>query len=166
MALLVAIVGAVVLAPLSAGAAPKTSSGTIENVTGTLPGGGTFTGDLTDLVFSNVDGVLTLTGVLNGEVNVGGVVTPIVDHAFSVVVDIIQAPGGVCDILYLELGPIDLDLLGLVVHLDQIVLDVDAVPGAGNLLGNLLCAVSGLLDGSGNVNALARLLNQILALLG
>lgn len=36
---------------------------------------------------------------------------------------------GSCDILHPEIGPIDLDLLGLVVHLDQIVLDIDAESG-------------------------------------
>jgi hypothetical protein len=67
-----------------------------------------------------------------------------------------------CDILHLELGPLDLDLLGLVVHLDRIVLDIDAQSGAGNLLGNLLCAVVGLLD---DPSGLARVLNDILAIL-
>jgi hypothetical protein len=52
-----------------------------------------------------------------------------------------------CPILHLDLGPLNLNLLGLRVHLDEVVLDVDADPGPGNLLGNLLCAVAGLLDG-------------------
>ena len=52
-----------------------------------------------------------------------------------------------CDILNLVLGPLDLDLLGLLIHLNRVVLDIVAVAGAGNLLGNLLCAVAGLLDG-------------------
>ena len=51
--------------------------------------------------------------------------------------------------LNLVLGPLDLNLLGLEVHLDKVVLDIIAVTGAGNLLGNLLCAVAGLLDGTG-----------------
>jgi hypothetical protein len=68
----------------------------------------------------------------------------------------------ICDILHLELGPLDLDLLGLVVHLDRIVLDIDAESGPGNLLGNLLCAVVGLLD---NPTGLAQLLNDILAII-
>ena len=46
--------------------------------------------------------------------------------------------------------PLDLDLLGLQVHLDRVVLDIVAQTGAGNLLGNLLCAVTGLLDGGLN----------------
>jgi hypothetical protein len=60
---------------------------------------------------------------------------------------------------------LDLNLLGLVVHLDRVVLDISAVPGAGNLLGNLLCAVAGLLDGGGPLVAIAILLNRILAIL-
>ena len=48
------------------------------------------------------------------------------------------------------------------------VIDIVAVTGAGNLLGNLLCAVTGLLDGglSGLLGRLTTLLNQILAQLG
>lgn len=72
-----------------------------------------------------------------------------------------------CDILNLVLGPLDLDLLGLQVHLDKVVLKIDAAPGAGNLLGNLLCAVAGLLDGgqSGLLTQISQILNSILAIL-
>jgi hypothetical protein len=70
-----------------------------------------------------------------------------------------------CDILNLVLGPLHLNLLGLEVHLNQVVLDIVAVSGAGNLLGNLLCAVAGLLDGGGALGQIAGLLNQILAIL-
>jgi hypothetical protein len=70
---------------------------------------------------------------------------------------------GTCDILHLELGPIDLDLLGLVVHVDKIVIDIDAQSGPGNLLGNLLCAVANLLNGGGPLAAIVNLLNQILS---
>jgi hypothetical protein len=68
-----------------------------------------------------------------------------------------------CDILHLVLGPLDLNLLGVKVHLDKVVLDIVAQSGAGNLLGNLLCAVTGLLDA--NQLKLANVLNRILALL-
>jgi hypothetical protein len=67
-----------------------------------------------------------------------------------------------CPILNLDLGPLHLDLLGLVVDLNRVVLTIVAQSGAGNLLGNLLCAVTGLLD---NPGGLATLLNQILAAL-
>ena len=77
------------------------------------------------------------------------------------------APGA-CKVLNLVLGPLDLDLLGLQVHLDKVVLNIIAQSGAGNLLGNLLCAVAGLLDGptlSGLLSQVSALLNSILAIL-
>jgi hypothetical protein len=74
-----------------------------------------------------------------------------------------------CDVLFLQLGPLDLNLLGLVVHLDQVTLDIDAQTGGGELLGNLLCAITGLLDPLvflENLGQIADLLNQIIALIG
>ena len=80
-----------------------------------------------------------------------------------------------CDILHLVLGPLDLNLLGLRVQLNQVKLDITAVPGDGNLLGNLLCALTGLLNQNGlltqlqnlvgGLNQVASALNAILALL-
>ena len=67
-----------------------------------------------------------------------------------------------CEILHLDLGPLSLDLLGLQVNLNEVVLDISAQSGSGNLLGNLLCAVTHLLDGTGNLIDLSNLLNQIL----
>jgi hypothetical protein len=68
---------------------------------------------------------------------------------------------GVCDILFLDIGPISLDLLGLLLDIAPIQIDLDADPGAGNLLGNLLCAVTGLLDGAGLLADLLGLLDRI-----
>jgi len=76
------------------------------------------------------------------------------------------AQGAACEILRLATGAIDLNLLGLTVHLDPLLLVVSAVPGAGNLLGNLLCAIVGLLDGVGSLVQVTQLLNQLLGLLG
>jgi len=72
-----------------------------------------------------------------------------------------------CSVLHLVLGPLHLDLLGLVVDLNQVVLDITAVP-AGGLLGQLLCSVANLLSGGlqGLLGQLATLLNQILGQLG
>jgi hypothetical protein len=76
------------------------------------------------------------------------------------------AIGASCEILDLVLGPLDLDVLGLVVHLDRVHLNITADSGPGNLLGNLLCAVANLLNGpSLDLNGLVALLNQILAVL-
>jgi hypothetical protein len=74
----------------------------------------------------------------------------------------VQVGETTCQILHLDLGPLSLNLLGLQVDLSRVVLDITAQAGAGNLLGNLLCAVAGLLD---NPGGLANLLNQILAAL-
>jgi hypothetical protein len=60
------------------------------------------------------------------------------------------------------LGPLDLNLLGLMVYLNQVVLDITAQSGPGNLLCNLLCAVAHILDGGAPLGALAGLLNNIL----
>jgi hypothetical protein len=70
-----------------------------------------------------------------------------------------------CDILGLVLGPLHLDLLGLVVDLNQVVLDITGETGAGNLLGNLLCSLLGLLDGAGALVDISQLLNRILDVL-
>lgn len=67
-----------------------------------------------------------------------------------------------CPILHLTLGPLDLNLLGLMIHLDQVVLNIDAQSGPGNLLGNLLCGIAGLPDQG---LSLSDLLNQIVDLL-
>jgi hypothetical protein len=82
-----------------------------------------------------------------------------------------------CPVLHLVLGPVHLNLLGLVVNLgggaaanQPIVLDITAVQGPGNLLGNLLCGVANLLNGTGTTSLTsgltAGLLNLVNALLG
>ena len=72
---------------------------------------------------------------------------------------------GTCQILHLELGPIDLNLLGLVVHVDKIVVDITAQSGPGNLLGNLLCGLANALNGGVSATTIANILNHILAVL-
>jgi hypothetical protein len=75
---------------------------------------------------------------------------------------------GACQVLNLVLGPIDLNLLGLRVRTNQINLLIEAVPGAGNLLGNLLCGITGILDPNTLANTplgqLTQILNALLAL--
>ena len=71
-------------------------------------------------------------------------------------------PPDVCPILHLELGPLDLNLLGLRVQLNQVVLDITAERGPGNLLGNLLCAIAGLLDGVDLGEVLGNLLQNLI----
>jgi hypothetical protein len=79
-------------------------------------------------------------------------------------------PGGphACAILHLELGPLNLNLLGLEVILDDcsggpVTVDITAERGRGNLLGNLLCGLLG--DGLISLGStLQAILNQILAI--
>lgn len=147
-------------------AKPGSGTGSLP-VTGELSDGGTFEGTISDLTASvNDAGDVVVSGVLNGTATTAdGTTTQITDQAFTTTAAL--QPGGACDILFLDLGPIFLDLLGLQVDLSQITLDVNAVPGAGNLLGNLLCAITGLLDNPGNTaNGIANLLNQVFSLLG
>jgi hypothetical protein len=147
-------------------AKPGSGTGSLP-VSGTLSDGGTFEGTISDLDASvNEAGDLVVSGVLNGTAtDATGTVTGITDQVFTTTATLDQ--GGACDILFLDLGPIFLDLLGLPVDLSEITLDVNAVPGAGNLLGNLLCAITGLLDNpDGTTDAIANLLDRIFDLLG
>lgn len=125
-------------------------------IEGTLDGK-TFEGFLEVTDFVNQAGDLVAVGnILNAAGNVIG--------AFSALVTTQQAS---CQILRLELGPLELDLLGLVITIpNPIIIEIEAVPGAGNLLGNLLCAIARLLDTNASTNAIARLLNRLLRLLG
>ena len=131
-------------------------------VTGTARKGGKFTGAFRIKQFGVANNRMVAVGTLTGTIQNGsGNVLGTVLRTLTLPVIIGQAE---CDILHLELGPLDLDLLGLEVHLDRIVLDIDADP-TGGLLGSLLCAVANLLDIGGPLADLAALLNQILALL-
>jgi hypothetical protein len=55
-------------------------------------------------------------------------------------------PNTICQVLDLTLGPLDLNLLGLMVHLDTVHLTITA-DSEGGLLGSLLCSLAG--GGSG-----------------
>jgi hypothetical protein len=78
---------------------------------------------------------------------------------------------GACQILNLVLNPIDLNLLGLRVRLNQVALLIEAVPSAGagvpgGLLGDLVCGITNLLNPGANtpLGQLVQLLNALLAL--
>jgi hypothetical protein len=129
--------------------------------------------------FTNADGVIEATGLLKGTMtDANGTRLGTVNQTATLPLKTSAATGATsnaanaalaCNVLDLVLGPLNLNLLGLVVTLNQVHLVINAVPGAGNLLGNLLCAVAGLLNGGGALSGLlgqiTTLLNQILALL-
>ena len=152
-------------APSAASAAPTavtpgaTASSTINQ---TIAGVGTFVGSFTPTKFTNQNGTLAVTGLVTGTLTLlDGTTVPVSQTVTTTVAS--ATASGSCDILNLVLGPLHLDVLGLVVDLNQVVLNITAQSGAGNLLGNLLCAVAGLLDGTG-INGLAALLNRLLGL--
>ncbi len=137
--------------------------------------------------FRNVAGVLTARGVLKGRILRAGPdqmfrrtgvsmrVLAVDGHsarpAAARTAAFPPAPGpGACNVLNLVLAPLDLNILGLQVHLNRVVLNVVAQSGAGQLLGNLLCFVAGLLDAgsplSSFINRITALLNRILEALG
>jgi hypothetical protein len=99
-----------------------------------------------------------LTGLLNGAL--GNLTSPSSSATPA-------APTGrVTNILHLSLGPVDLNLLGLDVHLDNcsngpVTLDLSAQRGPGNLLGNLLSGVAHALDGGIGTTAADALLTSV-----
>ena len=156
-----------------------TAKGELDSrIRGTTANGRRVTGAFVPLEFSRKNGRLRVRGLIQGVVHNADGST----RTFGVMRTLrVRSIGGVpgtagrsrqaqatCDILNLVLGPLDLNLLGLEVHLNRVVLDIIARTGAGNLLGNLLCAVAGLLDGGigGLLGRLVRLLNRILGRLG
>ena len=91
--------------------------------------------------------------------------------ANTAVTSVTGTTAGACDILNLQLGPLDLKLLGLHVHLDNcaggpVTLAITAVPGAGALLGNLLCSLANLLNGGAATALIDQLLGQIAGAIG
>jgi hypothetical protein len=166
-------------AAVAAAPVAKTSDGVLRSrVVGETANGRDVRGEFVPLRFMKRNGKVKVRGLIQGEVlrDNGSVAerfavmrtmrvksiegTPI--RTRSAAREAVQAAP--CDILHLVLGPLHLDLLGLQIDLNRVVLNIVAQPGPGNLLGNLLCAVAGLLDGGldGLLGRIARLLNRIL----
>jgi hypothetical protein len=135
-------------------------------VTGTAKNGKTFKGTYTINRFVKRGGKVLAVGTLKGRlkhrhVRRTGVRIPVTSFG---------PEGGAassqvaCKVLTLTLGPLDLNLLGLRVQLNQVNLRITAIPGGG-LLGDLLCGLTNLLNPTGLTNGqLAAILNAILAL--
>ncbi|MFF5075831.1 hypothetical protein ACFY36_02185 [Actinoplanes sp. NPDC000266] len=166
---LIAALGLTAVGANPASAAPPATTTAVPSapITGTFTdaagGTGTFAGSFTPTKFAAQDGDLVATGTLTGTLtDSAGAAVGTVEQAVTAPAFVAQAT---CRILDLTLGPLHLDLLGLTVDLNQVHLVINAVSGAGNLLGNLLCAIVGLLDGTPTAGQLAAILNFLLALL-
>jgi hypothetical protein len=180
--------GAVAASSAAPSAAPSRSATVAQTDQGTMTSrfvgrtntGRRVTGTFTPLHVASRHGALMVKGIVQGVVHEAGR-TSTFTAVRSIPVRSANGQGlgrgaaasavtgrAACDILHLVLGPLDLDLLGLQVHLNRVILDIVAATGAGNLLGNLLCAITGLLDGTpaaGLLGQLTTLLNQVLAAL-
>jgi hypothetical protein len=158
----VAALTAVMVVSAPAASAQPTASAVTVPITGTN-GINSFAGNFTLTRFQVVNGALSAVGTLSGTItNIAtGATTTVTDAPVTLPVGGSSA-SATCQILHLELGPLDLTLLGLNVHLNRVVLDITATSGPGNLLGNLLCGVAHLLDSNAGATTLARLLNNLL----
>jgi hypothetical protein len=176
-----AVTAAIVCAlTLAQGASAQTSPARLTQVvplTGTAKNGSKFTGKYSIERFVAKGGKLysvgTVTGKLRGKkVTKENVRLPATVGGASAQASQVPLPplppGNACAILSLDLGPINLNVLGLVVRTNQIQLRIDAVQSAGNLLGNLLCGITGILNPSALASTplgqLAQILNALLAL--
>ena len=158
-----AMLGTMLLVPATVSAAKPSTTPLSVPVSGTLAGVSSFAGTFDITRFAVQNGQLVAVGTLTGTLtNLVTGATQAVSQALTLPISL----SGTCQILHLTLGPLDLNLLGLMVHLDRVVLDITAQQGPGNLLGNLLCAAAGLLDAGGPLTGLANLLNSILRILG
>jgi len=179
---LVALTAALVTMPAAtASAQNKNANKFVVPVTGTAAGVGTVAGNFAISRFAMQDGQLVAVGALTATVTdtTGAVVQTIVKEIAMPVASGGSGAGaakttgavtalaiGSCDILNLVLGPLHLDVLGLVIDLNQVVLNITGTTGAGDLLGNLLCAITGLFDAGSIGTQLVNLLNQLIGVLG
>jgi hypothetical protein len=178
-ALLLAVCAMLVAAPMSALAAARASAPAHSAaaatslvkipITGTTKSGKKFKGTFTVDRFVARGGKTYALGTLTGTIAHRTVTRSNV----AIPAAVASSTGGArdaaatgCPILHLVLGPLNLNLLGLHVTLNRVVLDITAVPGAGALLGNLLCSVANLLNGGGlplpQVTGLLNILQQVL----
>jgi|SoiMethySBSTD1v2_1073268.scaffolds.fasta_scaffold1090357_2 hypothetical protein len=157
----------------TAGAATKQTTQDLTKriaVTGTAKNGKKFKGTYTIDRFVSRKGQVFAVGTLKGRlkhrhVTRRDVRIPVTGFAGQGGAQSAQAA---CPVLTLTLGPLDLNLLGLRVQLNQLNLRITAIPSTlpgGGLLGDLLCGIANLLNPSqvtgGN---LAAVLNSLLAL--
>lgn len=175
IALFVVLMSIALVVPLSAAAAPthtSTSSqiaassdpftniavsGTVTDHKGNTVG--TFNGTLNVTHFAAQSGNLVAMGKLSGTLTdtSGKVIGTITNKGVTMPVPTLDPS---CQVLTLVVGPIHLNVLGLVVDVSQITITVTAQPGT--LLGGLLCQLAG----ATTLQQIVSLLNQILALLG
>jgi hypothetical protein len=140
-----------------------------------MPGGGLL-GDLLCTVANLLHGGSSLADVLAFLQATGDLgrflngLTTVLNQAFDRITANTALAGASCSVLSLALGPLDLNLLGLVVELDDcaggpVTVDITAIPGGG-LLGDLLCSLGRRPLNNPLSTAVQRLLWQITQVIG
>jgi len=134
-------------------------------------GSGNLLGNLLSDVAHLLDSGTPLSSVLGGlsttQLNtLTSGLTSVLNGALSHLTAPSAVTGATGNILHLSLGPVDLNLVGLEVSLDNcangpVTVDISAKPGPGKLLGNLLTGLTHLLDSSAASPALANKLFKI-----
>jgi len=129
------------------------------------PAGGAL-GTLLSNVANLLNNGTSLTDVLAQQPQLTGGLTDLLNKTFAAVTSPTAVSGASTNILHLSVAPIDLNLLGLNVHLDNcnngpITVDIIAHSGPGQLLGNLLGGLSHLLDSPASAVALTNKLDRI-----
>jgi hypothetical protein len=153
------------------GKAKKSGSGKnpLENIalSGTADDGSAVDGSLDVRKFVEDNGQIIAIGKLSGTLTKKGKTHKFTQGTVRVPVSIVDSGSGAvsaqqleCEVLHLVLGPLDLTLLGLHVHLNEVDLNITADP-SGGLLGQLLCSLAG----GGPLSQIVSLLNQILGIL-
>ena len=139
--------------------------------------GGGLLGDLLCSVANLLQGGTPLQVILGSLETTGQLprllngLTALLNGAFDAITDNNPTQlAATCSVLSLSVGPLDLNLLGLQVVLDDcndgpVTVDITAIPGGG-LLGDLLCSLTNLLNGSASNNAIQQLLWNITRLIG
>jgi hypothetical protein len=141
-----------------------------------VPGEGALLGNLLCSIANLLNGGLSLSDVLGGlgqqdlaTLDTG--LTQLLNQAVFVPLSSSEAlVSATCNVLSLAIGPLDLNLLGLRVELDDcddgpVTVDITADP-AGGILGGLLCGLANLLNGSAAQTAILAALRNIAALIG
>jgi hypothetical protein len=141
-----------------------------------VPGSGALLGNLLCGIANLLNGGLSQTAALatlSAEelATLDSGLTQLLNQAVFIPISSSEAlQAATCNVLSLALGPLDLNLLGLRVELDDcdngpVTVDITADP-AGGLLGSLLCSLADLLNGSAAQTAVLALLRNIASLIG
>jgi hypothetical protein len=163
-AAMIALVGAVGTATTSVAAPNEKSNKNTVQIQGSGPNGVKFNGQFKAASAqpdASAPKGAAVVGQLTGKlINPGQGQNTAQDVNQTVAMPVADLQAATCEVLNLVLGPLHLELLGLIVDLNQVVLNITADPNGG-ILGSLLCSLAGGPTGG----ALSDLLNRLLALL-